>query len=96
MVASGWTGFDGQMDYQIKLDGLVDRVPEKARQFLSGLDLDLSKLTSLSLRGNVDSVQVKLLGQAKSGASAVDQILSTDDRDRLKVLGRRLRDKVLR
>ena len=42
IVVSGWTDFNGQMDYQMKLDGLVDRVPEKARQFLSGLDLDLT------------------------------------------------------
>ena len=60
IVVSGWTGFDGRMSYQMTLDGLVEKVPEKARQFLSGLDLDLSTLTSVSLRGNVDKVEVSL------------------------------------
>lgn len=96
IVVSGWTDFNGQMDYQMKLDGLVDRVPEKARQFLSGLDLDLTKLTNLTLRGNVDSVQVEFPDRAAAGGASVDQILSTENRDRLRVLGRRLRDKVLR
>ena len=96
IIASGWTDFNGTMDYQIKLDGLVDRVPGRARQFLNGLDLDLNKLTTVTLRGNVDSVQVKLSGQGGASGKVLDQILSTDDRDRLKVLGRRLRDKVLR
>ena len=96
IAVTGWTDFSGQMDYQMKLDSLVDRVPEKARQFLSGLDVDLTRLTSLTLRGTVDSVEVKLNGRQAAGGSSLDQILSTEDRDRLKVLGRRLRDKVLR
>jgi AsmA protein len=96
IVVSGWTDFSGQMDYQVKLDGLVERVPEKARQFLSDLDLDLTKLTTLSLRGNLDSVQVQVSDSSRVGRSTIGQGLSTEDRDRLRVLGRRLRDKVLR
>ncbi len=96
IVVSGWTGFDGRMSYQMTLDGLVEKVPEKARQFLSGLDLDLSTLTSVRLRGNVDKVEVSLQRSAAPRGPAVESLFSGEDRERLKVLGRRLRDKVLR
>jgi uncharacterized protein involved in outer membrane biogenesis len=96
IVVSGWTGFDGRMSYQMALDGLVEKVPEKARQFLSGLDLDLSTLTSVSLRGTIDKVDVSFQKASVGRGPAADSFLSKDDRERLKVLGRRLREKVLR
>jgi AsmA protein len=96
IIISGWTGFDGQMSYQMKLDGLVEKVPEKARQFLSDLDVDLSTLTSISLRGSVDNVQVSLQRSAATRRPAAESLLTKEERDRLKVLGRRLRDKILR
>jgi AsmA protein len=96
ILVSGWTDFGGRMNYQVKVDGLVDKVPEKARQFLNGLDLDLGKLTQLTLSGSVDAVEIKLNRPSAGRRSTVEQILSNDDRERLKVLGRRLREKVLR
>jgi AsmA protein len=96
ILVSGWTDFGGRMNYQVKVDGLVDKVPEKARQFLSGLDLDLGKLTQLTLSGSVDAVEIKLNRPSADRRSPVAPILSNDDRERLRVLGRRLREKVLR
>jgi hypothetical protein len=96
IVVSGWTGFDGQMSYQLTLDGLVEKIPDKARQFLSGLDVDLSTISSVSLRGSVDKVEIGFQRSAAGRGPAVDSLFSREDRDRLKVLGRRLRDKVLR
>ena len=58
VAISGWTDFDGRLDYQVKLDGVADRIPDQARKFISGLDLDLNSLTSLRLRGNVDRVVI--------------------------------------
>lgn len=96
ILASGWTDFDGRLSYQLKVEGLTERVPDKARQWINGLDLDLNRLTSLRLTGTVDRVDIKLSGPATGGPSPLDQILTRDDRERLKTLGRRLRDKVLR
>jgi hypothetical protein len=96
ILVSGWTGFDGRMSYQMTLDGLVEKVPEKARQFLSGLDVDLSTLTSVSLRGNVEKVEVSVQRSAARRGPAAESMFTKEERERIKVLGRRLRDKVLR
>ena len=96
IVVSGWTGFDGRMSYQMKLDGLVEKVPEKARQFLSDLDVDLSTLTSVSLRGNVDHVDLSFQRSGVRRGPAAESLFTKEERERIKVLGRRLRDKVLR
>ena len=88
IVVSGWTDFDGRMSYQMKLDGLVEKVPEKARQFLSDLDLDLSTLTSVSLRGNVDHVDLSFQrsGVQRRGPAA-ESFFTREERERIKVLG---------
>ena len=59
LVASGWTSFDGQLDYQVKLDGSSVRLPEKARRLMNDLDLDPNALSSFRLSGSVDRVVVK-------------------------------------
>ncbi len=95
VAMSGWTDFDGRLDYRVKLDGVVDRLPEQARKFIGGLDLDLNSLASLRLRGNVDRVTITT-GTTAHGRSPLEQIIGPEDRDRLKVLGREFRDKLLR
>ena len=95
VAISGWTDFDGRLDYQVKLDGAADRIPDQARKFISGLDLDLNSLTSLRLRGNVDRVVITA-GTAAEGRSPLEQIIGPEDRERFKVLGRQFRDKLLR
>ena len=76
---SGWTDFDGRIDYRINLDGLNGRLPDKARRFLSELNVDLQNLRVLTLQGTVNKMAVRLkapAGQAhrrawsgKSGSS---------------------------
>jgi AsmA protein len=95
IAVSGWTDMDGRLDYQVKLEGISERVGDKARRFLSGLDIDLKFLTSLRLSGNVDRVAISL-NPGADGRSTIDQVLSPDDREKLRVLGQRLRDRVLR
>ncbi|MGA9922168.1 MAG: AsmA-like C-terminal region-containing protein [Isosphaeraceae bacterium] len=95
VAISGWTDFDGRLDYQVKLDGVADRIPDQARKFISGLDLDLNSLTSLRLRGNVDRVVITA-GTAAEGRSPLEQIIGPEDRERFKVLGRQFRDKLMR
>ena len=96
VAISGWTDFDGRLDYQVKLDGVADRIPDQARKFISGLDLNLNSLTSLRLRGNVDRVVITAPGTAAEGRSPLEQIIGPEDRERFKVLGRQFRDKLMR
>jgi AsmA protein len=96
LVATGWTEFGGQVQYQIKMDGLAERLPDQAKKLAGSLDLDLNALTSLRLSGNVDRVLIQPNIPTASVRSKIDQMLSHDDKERLRLLGRRLRDKVLR
>ncbi len=96
VALSGWTDFNGRVEYLVKLDGVAERVPEQARKLLSELDLDLKSLTSLKLTGNVDQVAITTTGATAHGRSPLEQIIAPQDRERLKVLGRQFRDKLLR
>ena len=64
MALSGWTDFDGHLDYRINLKGLNDRLPDKARRFLSDLNVDLQNLKVLTLQGTVNKMVVQLNGVA--------------------------------
>lgn len=96
LIISGWTGFDGQLDYRMGLEGLADRVPSRAKRVLAELDLDVEGLTTLRLSGTVDDLEVSLMGRASDGPSNLDRLLDGQDPDRLKTLGRELRDRLLR
>jgi AsmA protein len=95
---SGWTDLGGGLDYQVRLDHLADRLPEKARQYMSSLDLDVNALTTLRLSGTVDQVTIRPVGAAAmgNGKKGLERVLAPEDRQRLKVLGRQIRDKLLR
>jgi AsmA protein len=96
VVATGWTDLDGRLDYQVKVDGLAERVPDRARKLLGELSLDLDDFTTVRLSGTVDRVSVDVKRRGREARSSLEQLLSPSDRDRLRVLGRQLRDKVLR
>ena len=96
LVLSGWTDFDGRLDYRMSLDGLADRVPDRARQWLAELDLDLDKLSSLRLKGTVDDLDVSVMGRSLDSTQSAEGLLSHPDRQRLKTLGREIRDRLLR
>lgn len=96
LIIAGWTDFDGNLDYRMSLDGIADRVPPKARQILADLDLDVAALSSLQLHGTVDDLQVSVLGHAPGAGSALDRIVAPPDKEKLKLLGRELRERLLR
>jgi AsmA-like C-terminal region len=98
MALSGWTDFDGRIDYRINLKGLNDRLPDKARHFLSDLNVDLQSLRVLTLQGTVNKMVVHLNGVAldrdllrEAGINVKKQ-----DREKLRILGRRLLDEIVR
>ena len=95
MTVSGWTHLDGRLDYQVKIERFSDRLEEQARRFLSGLDIDLKSLTRLRLSGSVDHVAITL-NPGAGGRPPLENLLTPEDRDRLRVLGRQFKDKLLR
>ncbi|WP_165245791.1 AsmA family protein [Paludisphaera soli] len=101
LVITGWTDFDGRLDYRMSLEGISERVPARARQLLAELDLDVDALSSLRLSGTVDDLNVSVLGRDASTQAPLDGLNSTPDKQRLKLLdrellGRKIRDKLLR
>ena len=98
IVLSGWTDFDGKLDYRLKTDSLTEKLPSKATNLLSELEINLNDLTSLKVRGTVDALVVTLDGVPLNENKAGGQPAGTklDDRQRYKEIGRWLRDKILR
>jgi len=96
LVITGWTDFDGRLDYRMGLDGLADRVPDRARRLLADLDVDLEGLSTLRLSGTVDDLTVTVSSQNPDASSAVDRLLEGRDKQRLKMIGQELRNKLLR
>jgi len=98
LLISGWTDFHGRLDYRMGLEGLADRVPSRARRVLAELDLDVEGLPSLRLSGTVDNLEVSLMGRSAEGGapSTLDRLLDGQDPERLKMLGREIRDRILR
>jgi hypothetical protein len=96
MTLSGWTDFDGHIDYQINLTGLNARLPDKARRLLGELNVELETLTSLSLRGTVNQMAVQLNGIPLDQKLLRESDFTREDREKLRVLGRRFLDQLVR
>ncbi|MDR3618683.1 MAG: AsmA-like C-terminal region-containing protein [Paludisphaera borealis] len=96
LVITGWTDFDGRLDYRMSLEGLADRVPDRARRLLADLDVDLDGLSTLRLSGTVDDLTVSLTTPKPGPSSAVNHLLDRQDKQRLKMIGQELRDKLFR
>jgi AsmA protein len=99
IVLAGWTDFDGTVNYRIRGESLIERLPGKARDFLADLSVDARELSTLRVEGAVDAPQVTVGGVplGQNAADSRDEGPSpVDDRQRLRELGRRLRDRVLR
>jgi AsmA protein len=96
ITMSGWTGFDGQLDYRINLAGLSDRIPERARRVLGELNVEFERLTNLTLRGTVNRMVVQLNGVPLDKGLLRESGIKREDREKLRVLGRRLLDELVR
>lgn len=94
IILKGWTDFDGRVDYRIRSDSLTGKLPEQARDLLADLSLDSETLAALRVHGTLQSLQVSLApGSLASQANPSDR---GSDRAKLRDLGRRLRERVLR
>lgn len=96
LTMEGYTDFDGRVDYQIKAVRLEAGLSNRARRFLSDIDVDINQLTTLSLRGSVDRMIVQVNGISLDRNVLRENGLRPEDREKLKLLGRQLRDKLLR
>ena len=96
ITMSGWTDLDGRIDYQMKIEGLNERLPDKARRLLGDLKLDVGSLTSLTLRGTVNQMVVQVNGVPIDRNLLRESRLRPDDRERLRQMGRQALDKFLR
>ena len=94
IVLSGWTDFDGRVNYKVKIEGLTDRVPAKARELLSELSIDLNDVADVKLQGTVDHLQVTVDDVPLGVGTGADAPGS--DREKLRQIGRRLRDRIRR
>ncbi len=96
LTMEGWTDFDGRIDYQIKAVRLEARLSDRARRFLNDIDVDINQLSTLTLRGTVDQMVVGVNGISLDRNALRENGLRPEDREKLKLLGRQLRDKLLR
>jgi AsmA protein len=88
IVLAGWTDFDGRVDYRLRPDRLEERLPDRARDLLSDLTVDLDELAGVTFRGTLDAPVLSLHG--------ADIGRHSEERPRLRELGKRLRDRVRR
>ena len=84
VTMSGWTDLDGRLDYTMKIEGLNDHLPDKARRILGDLKLDVGSLTALTLRGSLDQMVVQVNGVPIDGNLIRESRLRPDDRERLR------------
>jgi hypothetical protein len=93
---TGWTDFDGTLDYKVHLDSLTSRIPAQALRFLHEIDLDVDKMSILELTGKLDHLLVQVDGEPLKLDSAGERPGRRDDRERLRALGRKFLDRVVR
>jgi uncharacterized protein involved in outer membrane biogenesis len=96
ITLSGWTDLDGRIDYHLKVEGLHDRLPDRVRHILGDLKIDVGSLTSLTLRGDVNKLVLQVNGVPIDSNLLRSSGIRHDDRERLRQLGRHLREQLLR
>jgi uncharacterized protein involved in outer membrane biogenesis len=94
VTLTGWTDFNGRLEYHVRSDSLTDKLPEQARDLLADLSIDTEALSLLRVHGTLQALQVSidprsLVKQDGPGGRGTE-------REKLRELGRRVRDRILR
>jgi len=92
----GWTDFDGNLEYKFNLEAMTSRIPEKALRLLREIDIEVDKMGDLELSGTLDRLVVRLDGEPLKPLNPGESSRVGDDRDRLRELGRRVLERVVR
>ncbi len=99
IVLTGWTDFDTNLDYRLRADLLGARLSNKARDFLEDFAIDVAREASIfHVTGTLDAMRVTVDGppsdrQAKGGDPTQQRLM---ERQRLREVGRRYRDRLFR
>jgi hypothetical protein len=98
IVLSGWTDFDGRVNYRVRTDNVIDRLPSQARDLLAELSVDVKKMTTLRVEGAIDRPTVTIDGvpMHRLTGRGEEARAPGDDHPKLRELGRRLRERILR
>jgi hypothetical protein len=96
ITLSGWTDLDGRIDYHMNVKGLNHRLPDRVRNILGDLQVDVGSLTALTLCGTVNKLVVQVNGVPIDGNLLRKAGLRPDDRERIRKSLGQLRDKLLR
>jgi uncharacterized protein involved in outer membrane biogenesis len=94
IVLSGWTDFDGRIDYRLRSDRLGERLPPRAREFLSELSIRVEEVADVRVNGTIDAQLVSLDGVALTPGAGESS--PGDDRAKLRKVVRRFRDRMRR
>jgi hypothetical protein len=93
VVLVGWTSFGGQVDYQLKIDMLAQKIAKETHGLLDDLPIDLNSLSTLRVQGDVHNLVWTVsdpLSNAQGGADG-ERL-----EDRFRQIGRQLKDRILR
>jgi AsmA protein len=93
---SGWTNFKGELDYRVNAETVVSRIPDQALRFLRDFDVDVDKIGELQIDGTLDHLVVRVDGEPIEIEGAGDGSKPHDDRERLRMMGRKLLERVVR
>ncbi len=95
-MLSGWTDFDGNLNYRVRTENLTDKLPARARELLGELanDPQTPSLSAVRVEGAYDDPTITIDGVPLNPSAGGTRV--GDDRHRLRDLGRRLRDRILR
>jgi AsmA protein len=96
MKLTGWTDFDGRLDYRINLSGLNERLPDQARRILGDLNVNFQSLEMLTLQGSVNKLAVGVNGIALDRKLLRESGLKREDREKLRAIGRKFLDDLVR
>ncbi len=97
IVLAGWTDFDGRLDYRLKSDALTEKLQSGARNFLSELAIEPNGLGVVRIQGTLNDLVITMDGVPLNAAGeGAEPVRRGEDRQRLRSLGRRLRDRILR
>jgi AsmA protein len=93
LVLEGATEFDGRLDYRLRTESLAGVIPAEIREALADLPLAVRDVLEVRVRGTADDLAVTLEGLPPM---VDEQGRPVSDRERLRAVARRLRDRLFR
>lgn len=88
----GWSDFDGKIEYTLadRTKDLVDQMPTRLRELLDDWRVHVDRLKALKVVGDLHSPRIELNG------SVLDSSAGASGKERIREIGRQLRDELLR